>query len=143
MRVPVTLYELSLFTPGEVLSVGVGPEHFGILTWRGTVISASKVHGEIIEEQHWQFANGQQIFAHGVWSDQPWQDTMHIAFSQLGQPYKLFGNNCEHFVRYCHGLERKSPQLAGAIGVGIAVAALCIFASAAGKNAPRAAVRWI
>jgi hypothetical protein len=139
----VSLYELSLFTPGEVLSVGAGPEHFGVLTWRGTVISASKVRGKIIEEELWQFADGQQIFVHGIWSNQPWEDTMHIAFSQLGQPYRLFDNNCEHFVRYCHGLERKSPQLAGAIGVGIAVAALCIVASAAGKTAPRAAVRWV
>lgn len=143
MRVPVSLYELSLFTPGEVVSVGAGPEHFGVLTWRGTVVSASKMHGEIVEEGLLQFAGGQQVFAHGVWSDQPWQDTMQIAFSQLGQPYRLFDNNCEHFVRYCHGLERKSPQLAGAIGVGIAVAALCVFATTAGRNSSNAAVRWI
>jgi hypothetical protein len=46
-------------------------------------------------------------------------------------------------VGYCHGLERKSPQLATAIGVRLAVAAVCIYASSVGKNVPRVAVRWI
>ena len=143
MPVPVTLYEASLHPVGEVLSVGSGPEHFGVLTGRQTVISASKIHGKIIEEPLWQFAGEQQVFAHGVWSNQSPQQTMKVARSQLGQPYRLFNNNCEHFVRYCHGLERKSPQLATAIGVGLAVAAVCIYASSVGKNAPRAAVQWI
>jgi hypothetical protein len=143
MPVPVNLFEASLHPPGEVLSVSTGPEHFGLLTGRQTVISASKVHGKIIEEPLWQFAAGQQIFAHGVWSNQPPQQTMNIAFSQLGQPYRLFDNNCEHFVRYCHGLERKSPQLATAIGVGLALAAVYIYANSLAKNAPRAAIKWI
>jgi len=143
MPVPVTQIESTFLLPGTVLSVGTGPEHFGILTCRQTVISASKIHGEIIEQSLWQFSGGQQILAHGVWSNQPWEETMKIAYSQLGQPYRLFDNNCEHFVRYCHGLERKSPQLATAIGVGLAVAVVCICASSLGKNAPRAAVRWI
>ncbi|OJT95938.1 MAG: hypothetical protein BGN82_04330 [Alphaproteobacteria bacterium 65-7] len=143
MPVPINVFEATLFPAGEILSVGTSPEHFGILTGQQTVISASKVHGRIIEEPIWQFAAGQQIFAHGVWSNQPPQQTMAIARSQLGQPYRLFNNNCEHFVRYCHGLERKSPQLAAAIGLGIAVAAVCIYASSAAKNSPAVAIRWI
>lgn len=143
MRVPVNPIEASYLLPGTVLSVGAGPEHFGLLTHRQTVISASKVHGKVVEEPLWQFASEQQVYAHDVWSNQPWEETMNIAFSQLGQPYRLFDNNCEHFVRYCHGLERKSPQLATAVGVGLVLAALCICASSAGKNAPRAAIRWI
>lgn len=143
MSAPVDLIEVFQFLPGTVLSVGSGPEHFGLLTHQQTVISASKVHGEIVEETLWQFAAGQQIFSHGVWSPQPWQDTMHIAYAQLGQPYRLFNNNCEHFVRYCHGLERKSPQLAAAIGLGLAVAVACIYAASRSNAGATGVIRWV
>lgn len=145
MPTPVTLMELMLLPPGEVLSVRTPgrPEHFGVLTGQRTIISASKAHGRVVEEWPADFSSGAQIYAHGTWSNQPWQETMKVARSQLGEPYRLFNNNCEHFVRFCHGLERKSPQLEAAVVVGLLFAAFCIFANALGGSGARPGVRMI
>ena len=139
MRTPVTLEDLLFLEPGTILSTikpDGGVEHFGALTGRHlfgmppTIISASKFRQTVVEELPLQFSFGAPIYAHGVWSNQPWQETIRKARSQLGQPYRLFGNNCEHFVRFCHGLPPESPQLAGAVGVAI-VAGIVLWALAA------------
>lgn len=49
----------------------------------------------------------------------------------LGQPYDLFNLNCEHFVRFCHGLPPESPQLATAFLLGAMVFGVFLFADAA------------
>jgi len=127
MGIPVTVQDLAYLEAGTVLST-VKPgriEHFGVLTeqhlygFPPTIISASKVRQLIVEEQPMQFSLGALIYAQGVWSKQPWQQTVGNARSQLGQPYRLFDRNCEHFVRFCHGLPQESPQLAKAVGVAL------------------------
>jgi hypothetical protein len=120
----ITLADLASLTPSEVFSVVTpgGIEHFGVLTGRHlfgmapTIISASKIYRAVAEESLEQFSLGAPIYAHGVWSKQPWQRTVKNARSKIGTPYHLFQNNCEHFVRFCHGLPPESPQVAKAVG---------------------------
>jgi hypothetical protein len=123
----VTVEDLADLMPGTVLSTTKpgGIEHYGILTGRHlhgqslTIISASKFRQSVVEELPMHFSLGAPIYEHGVWSDQLWRKTIINARSQLGRPYRLFSKNCEHFVRFCHGLPQESPQLARAIGVAI------------------------
>jgi len=123
----ITAQDLAWLLPGTVLStIGVGGiEHFGVLTGRHlygqgpTIISASKLRQSVVEESPMQFSLGAPIYQHGVWSEQPCQQTVAKARSQLGQPYRLFDRNCEHFVRFCHGLPQESPQLAKAVGAAV------------------------
>lgn len=134
----ITVQDLSRLAAGTVLSTvkPEGIEHFGVLTGRhlfgqpATIISASKFRQAVVEEAPIGFSFGAPIYAHGVWSDQPWQHTIARARSNLGQPYRLFDKNCEHFVRFCHGLPEESPQLARAVGIAV-VGGLLLWALAA------------
>jgi len=128
MRRRITLSQVSSLYPGVVLSTILpnGVEHFGVLTElhflygvHPTLISASKRRQAVVEEPPQQFALGAPIYAHGAWSDQPWEVTVDNARSQLGVPYRLDDRNCEHFVRFCHGLPQESPQLTRAVGAAI------------------------
>ena len=144
MRYPVMPHEIWMLPVGEVLSAGENPEHFGLHLGQGIVSSASKVQGKVVEEWPLDFSSGAQIIAHGVWSNRPAQEVVRTARSQLGEPYRLFNNNCEHFVRYCHGLERKSPQLQRVIGVGLTLAAVYVLANALkASSGARPTIRWI
>ncbi|MEQ8477103.1 lecithin retinol acyltransferase family protein [Fulvivirga sp.] len=40
------------------------------------------------------------------------------ALSQEGQPYSLFGSNCEHFANYVQKGIKESPQVGNWVGVG-------------------------
>lgn len=134
----VTVEELTHLPPGTVLSTitAGGIEHFGILTERQlfgqpvTVASASKRRLSVVEEWAMEFSLGAPVYTHGVWSKLSWQQTVGNARSQLGQPYRLFDRNCEHFVRFCHGLPQESPQLASAVGA-VVVGGLILWATAA------------
>jgi hypothetical protein len=145
MRTQISVEELFFLPPATVVSVRTPgrPEHFALVTARQTVISASKAHGKVVEEGLLEFAVGAELYAHGRWSNRPWQQTMRIARSQLGQPYRLFDNNCEHFVRYCQGLERKSPQLDFAVGFALVAAVVWISVSVLGASGARPTVRFI
>lgn len=44
------------------------------------------------------------------------------AHSRLDEPWDLWSANCEHYVRWCHGLEVTSPQLRAGLGVAVGVA---------------------
>jgi len=127
MREQISLADLPYLMPGEVLSTFAnGVEHFGLLTdrhlygWPPSIVSASKTLGFVTEELPLQFAPSRQLFAHGYWSQQHRMLTVRIALSKLGQPYRLFELNCEHFVRICQGLPAESPQLAGMLGIFVA-----------------------
>src|ERR1700750_614807 len=103
----VTVRDLVHLTPGTVVSTLKSGciEHFGVLTERhlfgefATIISASKVWQAVVEDWPSDFSLNSPIYAHGVWSDQPWRLTIARARAQLRKPYRLFDNNCEHFVR--------------------------------------------
>lgn len=138
MRVAITLEDLLDLDPGEVISAQRpgGIEHFGILTGRHlygmspSLISGQKIRQAVVEENPFRFSRGAPLYAHGIWSEQPWQQTIWNARSQLGKPYRLFSGNCEHFVRFCHGLPQESPQLQTGI-CGAIVGGLIVYAALA------------
>ena len=112
--------------PGDVIGtdVRVGPylvRHVGIVSavdpWRGVfVISNSKKAGMIAEEHLDDFTGGSDWKRHpelrGRLSS---QEVVRRARQRIGDPWRLFGDNCEHFVREVQGLLRESPQVAAGV----------------------------
>ena len=131
--------DLWVLAPSEVVSVPMpgGIEHFGIVTDNHldggypTIISPSKHRRAVVEETPFQFSKGAPILAHGHWGDQFWEDTLERARANLGRPYRLFDANCEHFVRFCSGLQPESPQLQNAVGAACVIAAATWLIAAA------------
>lgn len=112
--------------PGDVIGtdVRVGPylvRHVGVVSsadpYYGVfVISNSKKAGMIAEEHLDTFTGG------GDWKRHPElrgrlssQEVVRRARKRIGDPWRLFGDNCEHFVREVQGLLRESPQVAAGI----------------------------
>lgn len=124
MRTPIRPEDLAFLSPGTILSTqkGNGVEHFGILTemhtygFPATIISASKIEQAVVEESPFRFSLGAQIYSHGYWGKQSEETTVGRARSKVGVAYRLSDKNCEHFVRFCHGLPQESPQLQNAVG---------------------------
>lgn len=137
----------SQLAPGTVVAVpfcrnGVRGEHVGIVTevrdrrtGEPTVISASKKLGYVGEEWWSDFSDGQAAQIVPLRGRLASAQVLRRARSQLGRPWRLFSANCEHFVRWVHGVVPKSPQvrrglaIAGVVGVagvalGVIIAAL-------------------
>lgn len=109
--------------PGDVIGtdVRVGPyvvHHYGVVSctdaWRGVfVISNSKKAGTVAEEPIDEFAGASEWTVHpelrGSLSS---QEVVRRARARIGDPWSLFADNCEHFVREVQGLLRASPQVA-------------------------------
>jgi len=101
-----------MFKQGEIISVKwhFGVEHDGIYTSKGTVISASKRTGEVMEEDIKTFSGGKKVVSKGYPSDLPPETIEKKARSKLGKTYNLLSYNCQHFASECHG-KKKSRQL--------------------------------
>ncbi|MCG8094859.1 MAG: lecithin retinol acyltransferase family protein [Candidatus Thiodiazotropha endolucinida] len=112
---------MNYLQPGTIVSVAVGPiTHFGIVSDRADfgrpkIISTSKRTGQVAEEKAETFANGGKIKLHGYPSQLPPFVVLRKARNKLGTKYDVFNWNCEHFVRWAHGLKPESPQLRVAI----------------------------
>lgn len=101
-----------LIRPGTIVGVWIGIiQHVGILTESGTVIANSFVHGGVIELPVPRFTIGKRLSLKGYPGRLPPQEVVTNARAEMGQPWNLFKNNCEHFVRRVHGLRPHSPQL--------------------------------
>lgn len=90
--------------------------HVGIIAskdrdGRITVISNSNSRGCVVEETLAEFLGGGDLRIDGYPSSLPPHAVLARARAKIGSPYSLINFNCEHFVRYVHGLEIKSPQL--------------------------------
>lgn len=48
-------------------------------------------------------------------------EILRRAHSRLDEPWDLWSANCEHYVRWCHGLDVKSPQLRFGVGLALGV----------------------
>jgi hypothetical protein len=109
------------FSPGATVGVRVLPGviHLGIATERldhegyQTVISGSARAGNVAEEPMSVFSAGRDVFeVKELRGNLPSFLVVDQARTLLGQPYKLFSNNCEHVVRKAQGLVTHSSQLA-------------------------------
>jgi len=118
------------FIPGTVVSVMAGPiEHFGIVSdleigGMPCIISNSRRSGQVAEEPVNVFADGKTMKIHGYPSRRTPAAVIACARSQLGKAYNLVSWNCEHFIRWAHGLKVESPQLRIAVVTGLVIFAL-------------------
>ncbi|PUB88045.1 MAG: hypothetical protein DBP00_07390 [gamma proteobacterium symbiont of Ctena orbiculata] len=112
---------MNYLQPGTIVSVAVGPiRHFGIVSDRvdfGSpyIISSSNRTGQVAEEKSEIFANGGKIKVHGYPSRLNPFEVLKRARNMLGTKYDIFKWNCEHFVRWAHGLKPESPQMQVAV----------------------------
>ncbi len=121
--------------PGTVISVKVGLVwHVGIVTERRidgypTVISNSQKVGHVAEETLPEFAGAGLVRVLGYLGNLEPSIVLRRARSQLGRGWSLVYSNCEHFVRWAHGLRPVSPQLRAGLAIGsfvLLIAALLI-----------------
>lgn len=123
---PSSLLHLwSLLRPGVVLRVSHGIyDHVGLVSDRRVggelaVISHSADAGGVVEEPLSVFAGTRTFYIDGYPGQLPWFEVMARARSGWPKFYSLFGFNCEHFVRYAHGLPVESPQIRAWMSMGV------------------------
>lgn len=103
--------------PGTIVRVSNALyEHVGMLGDRlingeRTVIAFSARAGGFEEVPLSQFGGGRPVTLGDYPGGMPPAVVMQRARSRQGQAYSLFTFNCEHFVRYAHGVAIESPQL--------------------------------
>jgi hypothetical protein len=97
---------------GDVLAVPCGfYDHLVVYVGDGIVISCSGRAGCVVAEPLATFAGGSRVRIVGYPGRLPRQVVAARAWAEVGKPYSLFSNNCEHFVARVHGLSPRSPQL--------------------------------
>jgi len=112
-------------SPGDVLSVWKEfYRHKGIYVGDGRVIAASREHGCVIDQTLEGFTEGQRLKNEGFPGQRSRESVVEAASSQIGRPYALFTDNCEHMVNEVHGLQKSSPQLQTAALAGLALVAV-------------------
>lgn len=102
--------------------------HHAIFVGNGTVIHYSgltktKATATIRVDRYEKFAAGGKVEVVGYARAYDGDEVVRRAQSRVGENgYDAFGNNCEHFARWCMTGEQKSEQItkasAGALGVG-------------------------
>ena len=133
---PRMVYDPSNCRFGAVVGVNRGLyQHVGILVphpvWALAVISFTP--RGLIQQPVQEFTSGKFFDSCAYPSDTPWQEVVWRAQMAVAQrPYHWRKFNCDHFVRYCHGMKMESPQADAATAViGLAVCAGIAIAATA------------
>ena len=134
----------SRLAAGQVLGVSapvagglVHVTHVGLVADRGDqaglplVYNASKRTGRVTLDRWEEFCQGEPARLLDVRGDLETKVVISRAHSRLGEEWSLVWSNCEHYVRWCHGLEPESPQLQGAVGATLVLATLAVVVTAA------------
>lgn len=97
---------------GEILVVLLpsGIKHWGIRVSPEQAISSSKRKGKVALESLAEFSSGYPIVSKGYPSKLNPATVLKRAYGAIGQPWRLFSDNCQHFATWCHQ-DRHSPQL--------------------------------
>lgn len=117
MHLPDPIPTFLTLPPGTTVRVSnVLYDHVGILGDRlingeRTVIAFSARAGGFEEQPLSQFGGGRPVILGDYPGGMPPAVVMQRARSRQGQAYSWFTFNCEHFVRYAHGVAIESPQL--------------------------------
>ncbi len=109
-----TREERQMFQFGNVLSKSCGIyEHYMIVVEFGYVVHASKKKNAVVKE-HWSEVCGdKKIRNHGKWGSLSNAEIIQRADREIGKPYNLISENCEHLVRKISGVNVISPQVIG------------------------------
>ena len=106
------------FPPGTVVGRPKGRLiiHVGVATDRAvdgwqTVVAACGRHRAVVEQALPAFASGHPVRDRGYPGTLPPDEVVWRARRLIGEPYRLFGRNCEHVAALAHGLTPRSPQL--------------------------------
>lgn len=83
------------------------------------VIASSAQAGGVVEEPWDTFAQGCAVYSLGYPGELPWPQVVRRARSLIGMRYNLFTANCDHLVRFAHGLTPWSPQVAVTTGIAL------------------------
>lgn len=93
-----------------------------------SVISFSAKDGGFVEQPYSAFSLGRQVTSDGYFGGLPSAAVMQRARLKQGVPYSWIDFNCEHFVRYAHGVQIESPQVKQWVTLGsVACFALLAF----------------
>ena len=85
--------------------------HYGIADGRGGVIHARKDKGVVHDKSLKNFGNGGIAKIDSDITSDDLRAAYKRALGYVGNPYDLLFDNCEHFVRWAHGLEKESTQI--------------------------------
>lgn len=102
---------------GTVIRVSHGwYDHVGLIGERPimgerSVMAFSAQFGGLVEQPYSAFANGHVVTIDGYLGVLPQETVMQRARLKQRQAYSWTNFNCEHFVRYAHGVPIESPQL--------------------------------
>jgi len=76
-----------------------------------SVLAFSAQAGGFVEQTYSAFAGESNVTINGYLGSLPPETVMQRARLKHGQAYSWINFNCEHFVRYAHGVPIESPQL--------------------------------
>jgi len=104
------------FEAGDVVAIpfGIGLSHYGLVTARGTVISNSRKHGGVVEQDLADFANGRRIRLCERTDPLDAAVAESRARRAKGSTYSLTGSNCAHFTRWSRRQKPTTMQVASA-----------------------------
>ena len=114
-----------MFGFGEIVKVPRVPYwHFGVSLGSKGVIDHAKIQG--VARRTWEeFAKGRRVVSAEISGPFVGEEVVARAYSQIGKPYDLLEDNCEHFARWCVGTEAKSVQIQKYTLVAPLMAAAC------------------
>lgn len=102
----------------RVIAPRQGVWHHGIVRriyWAGTGFAVEIAHNKkgfgVIKSDWYEFAEGQTIFLHRRPSPETVQSILARVESNMGKPYHLFANNCEHFASFAFAGKSESRSV--------------------------------
>lgn len=117
MKIQSPQEQILALPTGTVIRVSHGwYDHVGLLGdsllkgERSVVAFSSKDMG-FVEQPYSAFSQGRQVTSDGYLGSLPSAAVMQRSRLKKGTPYSWINFNCEHFVRYAHGVQIESPQV--------------------------------
>lgn len=82
--------------------------HYGIVTGHNKVTHNSKKHGYVLEQSLYEFTGNKRIRVCNQITSKNKLLAVFRAKSRMGERYDLEHFNCEHLVKYAHGINGKT-----------------------------------
>jgi hypothetical protein len=107
-------------------------QHYYLDLGDGTGLHLAELNGWARRQHIRDITMGREATVVAHLPAQGWSSMRERARRVLGRPYSLMTWNCEHFARFVAFGERRSGQIAVAVGVGFAAVALLALAAVVG-----------